>query len=42
MTIEKISKVGGTAASDQVVATNVTYGGTLTVTGTGGLSAGCN
>ena len=32
----EVSKVGGTASSDQVVATNVTYGGTLTVTGTGG------
>jgi autotransporter-associated beta strand protein len=32
----EVSKVGGTAASDQVVATNVTYGGTLTVTGAGG------
>jgi hypothetical protein len=35
----EVSKVGGTAASDQVVATNVTYGGTLTVTGAGGAFA---
>jgi hypothetical protein len=32
----EVSKVGGVASSDQVVATNVTYGGTLTVTGAGG------
>ena len=32
----EVSKVGGVATSDQVVATNVTYGGTLTVTGAGG------
>jgi autotransporter-associated beta strand protein len=35
----EVSKVGGTPTSDQVVVTNVTYGGTLTVTGTGGAFA---
>jgi autotransporter-associated beta strand protein len=34
--LTQVSKVGGTAANDQVVATNVTYGGTLTVSGAGG------
>jgi autotransporter-associated beta strand protein len=32
----EVSKAGGTATSDQVIATNVTYGGTLTVSGAGG------
>jgi fibronectin-binding autotransporter adhesin len=32
----EISRVGGITNNDQIVATNVTYGGTLTVTGTGG------
>ena len=33
----EVSKVGGTATSDLVVATNVTYGGTLMVLGAGGV-----
>jgi hypothetical protein len=32
----EVSRAGGITNNDQVISTNVTYGGTLTVTGTGG------
>ncbi len=35
-TLMEVSKTGGVTNNDQVVTTNVTYGGTVTVTGTGG------
>jgi len=35
-TLMEISKTGSVINNDQVVATNITYGGTLTVTGAGG------
>jgi len=38
-TLMEVGKIGSTATNDQVVATNITYGGTLTVTGIGGAFA---